>query len=190
MNGRRRESVYVPTKERILNAALRLFSVKGFKGTTMKDIARDADITEGAIYRHFRSKEEIVEHLISSISSEIREKVLGEVLTKEDVVERAKTLAEALLEYALEHPDSFRFLTIYHILREEGKTRRLPGELLLENFRRSYMRGDLKLLPEVAFSLITGSVEKIFILWELGMINTPREVLSEELKKALEKALS
>ncbi len=190
MNGKRDSSVYIPTKERILNAALRLFSVKGFRGTTIKDIAREVEITEGAIYRHFRSKEEIIEHLVRRVTGEIRELVKRKVLPEGDVVSRAKALAEALLNYALDNPDSFRFLTVYHILKENGGAERLPGGLLIETFREAYRKGELGLHPEVAFGLVTGSVEKLFILWELGMVRTHRDILIEELKYAVEKALS
>jgi AcrR family transcriptional regulator len=37
------------TKEKILESALRLFSEKGIRETTIKDIAKDVGITEGAI---------------------------------------------------------------------------------------------------------------------------------------------
>ncbi len=190
MNGRRRDSVYVPTKERILRAALRLFSVKGFRGTTMKDIARDAEITEGAIYRHFRSKEEIVEHLLERVSGEIRGIVMRKVLPKGSITDKAGALVESLLDYALEHPDCFRFLIVYHILGGDEERKRLPGELLLDIFRRAHEEGELGLHPEVAFSLVTGSVERIFVLRELGMVRAPREVLARELKRAVERALS
>ena len=189
MNGRKDSSIYIPTRERILLAALRLFSVKGFRGTTMKDIAREVDITEGAIYRHFKSKEEIIEHLIRRVTGEIKELVRRKVLTKGDVVSRAKALAEALLNYALDNPDSFRFLTIYHILKENGRMEKLPGGLLIEAFREAYKKGELGMHPEVAFGIVTGAVEKLFILWELGMVKTPRGTLVEELKYAVEKAL-
>ena len=190
MNGKRGDPVYVPTKERILRAALKLFSVKGLKGTTMKDIARDAEITEGAIYRHFRSKEEIVEHLLKRVSGEIREMVMREVLPERNIIDRAKAFVEALLDYALEHPDCFRFLIVYHILRGEEERKKLPGELLLDIFRKAHENGELGLHPEVAFSLATGPVERIFVLRELGMVRAPRKVLVRELKKAVEKALS
>ena len=51
------------------------------------------------------------------------------------------------------------------------------------------MRGELKVSPEIALSLIIGSVERLFILWELGIIDTPRKKLVEELKGAVVKAL-
>jgi TetR/AcrR family transcriptional regulator, transcriptional repressor of aconitase len=47
-------------REMILNAAARLFARRGISGATMADIAREADLSAGAIYRYFSSKEELV----------------------------------------------------------------------------------------------------------------------------------
>lgn len=48
------------TRERILEAALAAFRDKGFDATTMRDIAISADMSLGAAYYYFGSKEEIV----------------------------------------------------------------------------------------------------------------------------------
>ncbi|HEV7919609.1 MAG TPA: TetR family transcriptional regulator [Thermoanaerobaculia bacterium] len=48
------------TRERIVDAALRLFREKGFDETTMRDIAAAAGVATGATYYYFRSKEELV----------------------------------------------------------------------------------------------------------------------------------
>jgi len=52
------------TRTQILDAALRLFSVKGFARTSVRDIAQAAGITDAAIYYHFDSKRELFEALI------------------------------------------------------------------------------------------------------------------------------
>jgi AcrR family transcriptional regulator len=46
-------------REAILEAALAVFSRKGFSGTTTKDIAREAGVSEALLYRHFPSKEDL-----------------------------------------------------------------------------------------------------------------------------------
>jgi AcrR family transcriptional regulator len=48
------------TRRRILAAALDLFQQRGFAETTMRDIARKADVATGAAYYYFPSKEAIV----------------------------------------------------------------------------------------------------------------------------------
>lgn len=50
------------TVERILDAAQRLFLEKGYDGTTIQDIVDALDgLTKGAVYHHFKSKEEILD---------------------------------------------------------------------------------------------------------------------------------
>ena len=49
------------TVERIINAAMQLFHEKGFDKTSMQDIIDVSDISKGAIFYHFASKEEIFE---------------------------------------------------------------------------------------------------------------------------------
>ncbi|HYM16771.1 MAG TPA: TetR family transcriptional regulator [Dehalococcoidia bacterium] len=52
------------TRTQILDAALRLFSERGFARTSVRDIAQAAGITDAAIYYHFASKRDLFEALI------------------------------------------------------------------------------------------------------------------------------
>ncbi len=47
------------TRQKILEAALEVFSSKGFVRTTLSDIAEKADVTRGAIYWHFKDKTDL-----------------------------------------------------------------------------------------------------------------------------------
>jgi AcrR family transcriptional regulator len=49
-----------PTRERILRAAAQLFAEHGFASASMPAIAAQSGITAGAIYRHFKSKAELL----------------------------------------------------------------------------------------------------------------------------------
>ncbi len=46
-------------REQILDTAVNLFSQKGFKGTTTKEIARAAGVSEAMVFKHFASKDEL-----------------------------------------------------------------------------------------------------------------------------------
>lgn len=56
------------TKERILEAALELFAVSGYKGTSMSDIASKLQITKGALYKHYLSKQEILDSIVERMN--------------------------------------------------------------------------------------------------------------------------
>ena len=46
-------------REQILQTAVNLFSQRGFKGTTTKEIARVAGVSEAMVFRHFATKDEL-----------------------------------------------------------------------------------------------------------------------------------
>ncbi|MDP5275549.1 TetR/AcrR family transcriptional regulator [Chengkuizengella axinellae] len=57
------------TKEKILQASLKLFSENGYKGATLKKIALEAGVTEMTVFRIFETKEKIYEEIMSTFSS-------------------------------------------------------------------------------------------------------------------------
>ncbi|HUT84057.1 MAG TPA: TetR/AcrR family transcriptional regulator [Thermodesulfobacteriota bacterium] len=56
------------TRGKILKTGLKLFSKRGYLGTTTKEIARDAGIAEVTLFRHFPSKEKLFEEVINTYS--------------------------------------------------------------------------------------------------------------------------
>ena len=57
------------TKEKILKTSLKLFASKGFKATTVRDIAGAMDVKQSALYNHFKNKDEILETLVAELTS-------------------------------------------------------------------------------------------------------------------------
>ncbi len=55
-------------REQIIDAAMHVFSEKGFTKATNKDVAREAGITTGLIYYYFESKEKLLEAMVESRS--------------------------------------------------------------------------------------------------------------------------
>ncbi len=78
------------TRQLILDASLSLFSKRGFARTTVRDIAREAGITDAAIYYHFESKRELLEALVEErgflASLENLERVEAELPLREFVL--------------------------------------------------------------------------------------------------------
>ena len=101
---------FTDTRERIEKAAIRLFVEKGVAETSVRDIARAVDVSEGALYRHFVSKEELV--------WDVFERNYVAFAGRLDALARAETSAHAKLAamirgFCLAHdedPHLFRFL--------------------------------------------------------------------------------
>lgn len=79
------------TKERILEVSLNLFSTKGYKETSVRDIASGVGITQSGLYNHFKGKDTILEALIDGLmSSEIVKIFEGKSI--ENLAETGKSL--------------------------------------------------------------------------------------------------
>lgn len=59
------------TKTKILESAFNLFSFKGYEGTSMREIAKHADVNLSAINYHFQSKDKLCEEVLSKAVSEL-----------------------------------------------------------------------------------------------------------------------
>ena len=63
------------TKEKILEEALKLFAQSGYMGTSMNDIASKLGVTKAALYKHYRSKQEILDSIIEKMNELDMERV-------------------------------------------------------------------------------------------------------------------
>jgi AcrR family transcriptional regulator len=70
----------VPTNERILNAAERIFSEHGYAGARLADIAAAADIRRPSLLYHFESKEVLYEAMVHRLFQRLLETLSGLML--------------------------------------------------------------------------------------------------------------
>ena len=57
------------TKKKIYDASIKLFAQKGYKSTTVREIAKVVGIQQSAIYNHFKNKEAILDEIIDNLSN-------------------------------------------------------------------------------------------------------------------------
>jgi AcrR family transcriptional regulator len=81
----------LPTRERILETALRLFSEKGYLGATTKEISAESGIAEVTLFRHFPSKESLFKEVLSTYTFL---PTLKEILPAVEIMPYEKALAE------------------------------------------------------------------------------------------------
>ena len=91
------------TRERILDAALRLFREKGFDETTMRDVSSEAGVATGAAYYYFRSKEDLVMGFYRRTAEESKESVAEALGNSRDLRKRIRAVIEQKLEQFQEH---------------------------------------------------------------------------------------
>ncbi len=86
-------------RQQILDAARRRFLRNGFHSTSMQDVIAEAGVSVGAVYRYFRSKNDIIAAIADGYAAEVKT-VLGELaahpeLSLGEVMERAVELIDA-----------------------------------------------------------------------------------------------
>lgn len=162
------------TKEKIQNAALKLFSQKGFNGATTSEIAREAGVAEGTIFRYFPTKKDLLLGVVNPVI----------VDTLRDVIEKTKhsspeEVLEAILYNRLElvsqnielvkiivseiqfHPEiKEKFLT--QII--------LPAiDLIQDYFKDQQQKGILRDIDtEISVRVLLG-MAAVFVIWKYAI---------------------
>ena len=108
-------------RQQILAVAMGLFSRRGFRGTTTKEIAAAAGVSEAMVFRHFATKQElysaILDHKACAGGLGDPCEILGEAISRKDDRGVFTTLALALMRHHEADPEFLRLLT--HAALEE-----------------------------------------------------------------------
>jgi AcrR family transcriptional regulator len=178
---------FTDTRDRIEKAAIRLFVEKGVAETSVRDIARAVDISEGALYRHFVSKDELVWAVF--------ERHYVEFAGRLDALAKAETTAHGKLAAMIrgfceahdENPTLFRFL----LFVQHGQLSKLsPGtptpvdgvRTVLERGMASKEIPDQP--PDLATALVFGIVLQPVIFAAYGRLPSRMASMSDRLVTA------
>lgn len=92
MNKTKKQTQSEETRERIVQAATQFLISRSYYGATISTIATEVGLTKGAIYHHFRSKEELVLVIVKRVKLSWFQSVGKEVLLKSKSVDQLETL--------------------------------------------------------------------------------------------------
>ena len=103
------------TKERILEEALKLFARSGYMGTSMNDIAASLGVTKAALYKHYTSKQEILDSIVEKMNQMDMERVKEYDMPEGNMEEVRKGYQAAALDKIKE----FKKVQFLHWTQEE-----------------------------------------------------------------------
>ena len=95
------------TRDRILDVAERLFAQKGFAGTVVRDIAREAGLTAPSLYNHFEGKQALYEAVLARGVQPLVDLMTG--LGQADEI-RSSDVLNAFMDHFASHPDIARLI--------------------------------------------------------------------------------
>jgi AcrR family transcriptional regulator len=98
------------TRESLLSECLVLFAERGFTNTSIDDIARAAGVTKGAIYWHFKSKDDLFDAILERIRTRWQDVVLKPVIGRHGSRGQLEQLFDSYVNLFLESPEICLFL--------------------------------------------------------------------------------
>jgi len=174
----KRQSTLV-RREQIIEASRKLIMKYGSEHVTVRRIAAEIGISEGALYRHFKSKREVLLFLIRHIE----ENLIGDLQKRSPAKNILGTLKSTLRNHlsSMEQRKGMSFLVIAEIisLGDKGLNKRVLEvlskyisnikKLLLEGIKTGEIRKDID--PEMVATSFFGTMQGLITIWSLGNYN-------------------
>ncbi len=143
-------------RQQIIEVAVQLFSQKGFRGTTTKEIAQAAGVNEAIIFRHFATKHELYTAIMDrkACSPEVQamQQTLKEAMDSKDDRHVFASLAYHMLEFH-EHDDTAMRLLLFSALEKH--------ELAEMIFRNHISRTHAQLADYVKRRIADGAFRRV-----------------------------
>lgn len=129
------------TRERILAEATELYLRDGINGFSMRALARAVGVTAPALYRHYTSKENVLQEVIAEAYRRFAETLYG-ALSEPTPYRRFRAAIEGYVDFALENPRLYEVIFVPPTVWGEGV---LPEEIeaqacAVENFFEDRVR--------------------------------------------------
>jgi len=96
-------------EEQLIEAGRRLFLARGVDGMTMRAVAQAVGVSATAIYRHFESKDALLQAVVR-VGRERFTVYLTRGLEGKTPLERLRKTGEGYLDFAFDHPEDYRIM--------------------------------------------------------------------------------
>jgi AcrR family transcriptional regulator len=157
-----------PSRKQLMAAAIDCFARLGYQGTSIDRIARHAGVTKGAVYCHFRDKEDLLFEAVKDRVGSFEHQVLRAVPPGQDAVRALRNVADACFFHAT--VSNHRRFIITLMVEALDTNPRLSAEFrqMLRRFRaflagivrigqqQAVFRSDVE--PEIAASVLMGGI--------------------------------
>jgi len=103
-------------KQEMVKAGLELFAIRGYDGVSVRDIAKTAGVSEAALYKHFKGKEDLALYLFNAIIKEYSERLLKVEEQEIGAVDKLCKIVGITYDLYQMYPAEIRFalLSQYH----------------------------------------------------------------------------
>jgi TetR/AcrR family transcriptional regulator len=171
-------------RQQLVSVAIDLFSQKGFSGTTTREIAAAAGVTEAIIFRHFKTKEQlytaIIDQRIASPLTTAWVARLRQAMDSNDDEAVIRRLIEAIIATHKNHPKFERLMLYAALERNEIALvymRKMTSQIV-DSFRGYFARrqreGRLRSVsPDTALIAVVGMAQHYALCKYVHSFNDP-----------------
>ena len=183
----------VPDKRaQVLEAAIRVFSERGYRGTSMWDLARAVDLSKPALYHYVTSKEALLVELYEGVTAEGVESA-RQMLSRD--LPPLEAVRELLIERIVYTCENRRLLQIFFeeeaeipadLMRSMRRQRRAYEDSLIELLNRGAADGSISFetTPRIVVNALLGAAHWTYKWYDPKAAKNARE-LAEELTDVL-----
>jgi len=157
----------------IEDTAIRLFASKGIKEVTIKDIAKEAGCSEGALYRHFIGKDEMAWELYRREVEKFGLMVKDVLGAKENFHARLKSAVALFYSFFDDDPYTFEFILLseHNFPKEKVSPSLNPYNLVFEFIKEGARKEALNIQDsELSAAMVLGLVLQPATLRALGRL--------------------
>jgi len=178
------------SKQKIMKAAMDVFSRKGYAKANIREIARTAGISIGGVYLYFKNKEDLYRNLIKERKISLRDAIETTLSQPRTAAESLSAFIKLYLDYAVKHKE----FIILHI-REHGfsfgahekrqffsQQRKLIEKIIHRGIQSGEFR---KCNPEQMATILMGSLRGLVLSIALDDAHITPEMLSELVYRGL-----
>ncbi len=179
---------YGSTKARIERAALQLFARHGIDGVSIKQIAEACVISDGAMYRHFKSKEELARLMFEAIHAKLTDLVIEHLKPEASLEDTARALVTAYCHLADNDPAQFVYHLSHrnHFISAYGDGGADPSNFMSDMVKQAMEAGEIsKGNPEIRSGMALGVVMQVAEYSLYGRIPMPLSDHIEEFVRGI-----
>jgi AcrR family transcriptional regulator len=111
----------IQKKNRIFSATIEVFAEEGYHKATMDKIATLSGVAKGSVYRYFKSKDDLLEQLISSKFKEILAHIAEIYSKNSDILQEIQEMIEFWVGYIEDNHELYRLIQNRAIFQRTGQ---------------------------------------------------------------------
>ena len=174
------------TKDRILDAALNIFSSKGYYGTPVDEIVEEANTSKGSMYFHFPNKEQLFLALVDQFANVLERNVTKAIEQSPKGMGRVKNAVESVLDTFGKYRRPAKILLVQAVgLGSVFEKKRMEvtdrfAELIQTYLDEAIEIGDIEAVDtEVIAHAWMGAIYNVVIKWVYTGEPTPDRIMTE-----------